>query len=346
LPKEILAEGINLGDPKVHWRIVNTTGGKVVARDTVQLNVEKIVWPNQDPAALAALDVSKETTEWKGFELNIKTEDPADRGDNQGWFVDKTLTDMIIKGRAAGTDFGYIRTEYPKDTDADRNTERWEGSTEHNDSAVFDLGTLYASGDWPLDSTVVLTIEYGFEQSPNITTGQYVDTNLASYKPGFFHNSGVKIENQAEIQIYDTATLRGAINSNHAATIDGNATAAEVVSAVPGHSIDATGDVYLRHGSPATNWTTEKVNTLINGAPYAHPSVPNTMASLNAALTAGQITIEITKTATDKYQIVVNGNQYTDVFRASGDGFRDDALILQSHWGSGVRFNTAQVKKK
>jgi len=70
------------------------------------------------------------------------------------------------------------------------------------------------------------------------------------------------------------------------------------------------------------------------------------MASLNAAPGAGTVVIEITKTAVDKYQLIIDGNNYSDVFRASGDTFRNDSLILQSHWGGGVSFSSAKVRKQ
>ena len=60
----------------------------------------------------------------------------------------------------------------------------------------------------------------------------------------------------------------------------------------------------------------------------------------------GTVVIEVTKTDVDKYQLIIDGNNYSDVFRPSGDGLREDSLILQSHWGGGVSFSSAKVKKQ
>jgi hypothetical protein len=218
---------------------------------------------------------------------------------------------------------------------------------------VIDVGKLFGDNTWSTDETVEITLEYQFEQSPNITTGQWVDTAHPNrYQPGFFHNSGIKIENRAEIQIFDTESLLDAISNGHAAIIDG--VTKTIVAGDP--LIDVNGELTLDHeGVAAGAWRRESVNGLINGIPYRYG--PNTLAALSSAQPVdsdrkGTLVVEITKRSiggggvVDQYDVKINGQAYVIKGLSAVDEARTDQLILQSHWGSGVKFLSAVVKQK
>ncbi|MBN2021489.1 MAG: hypothetical protein JW809_01730 [Pirellulales bacterium] len=325
-PHALFVEGVEIGEKEVFWRFVKPGGSAnnpadVVARDTVEINVEKMVWPNQDPAV--NWDKNESTNEWNGLEL-------AD-----GWFMSGSLCD-IINGA-----IGFIRTEYPKKI-ADG---KWQGAAEHASDAKLDLAKL-CGGTWEDNVTVRIEVVFSYEQSPNISVGQYVDTTHPFNKEGFFHNSGVKIENLSEIQIYDTASLLDAIDNGHQGMIEGSSV---TISDDPNHDIDQTGTVLLRHtGSGPNDWVAEKVSALISGIPYEWPGCTNKLADLRAAPKGGQaMTILVFREPDDEYTftVTIDGQQktYTNIKR--GAAIDPGMLYLQSHWGSGVKFTTLKVRK-
>ncbi|MCC7084864.1 MAG: hypothetical protein IT427_07645, partial [Pirellulales bacterium] len=329
----------------VYWQL-RTGGGTTIASDTVSINVESMVWPNQD--ASAEWDPEAPSTHWNGFVLP------------EGWFISKSLTDIIVEKRAGGSNFGYIRTEYPQESQTTAG--RWEGTPNQNSDATLDLYALAGMGSegWT-GETVRIEVTYEFEQSPNITTGDYVDvqhpTKPNLYKEGFFHNSGIKIENMAEIQIYDTAALLDSINGGSSETIDG---AVETVNLDAGHNVNTPGTVNLDHGG--ADWEAEQVSALISGIPYntnnehLNMGVGETYAGqtfmqrLTNAPQGGQtMIIEVTRGTTPggPYTLTVTIDGHTDTFAnvQRGDLNKMDPgkLYLQSHWGSGVKFTSAEV---
>lgn len=196
---------------------------------------------------------------------------------------------------------------------------------------------------------------YEFEQSPTIPVGDFVDTNLPNrWQASFFHNSGVKIENRAEIQIFDTAQLLDAIGGSQE-TIDG---ATENVIGDP-NEINAAGQdpttkVTLDHGG--ADWTTteaDQINSLISGMPYAYASLDynaneTNMQRLDRAPRGAQaMTIDVFRESDGEYtfKVTIDGHTrtYTDVIRPGTTS--PGVLYLQSHWGSGVKFTSATVKK-
>jgi hypothetical protein len=157
-PDTIFVEDYSWGEADVFWRLVEPGGSganddDVVERDTVEINGEWLVWPNQDPDA--DWDPGKNTLQWNGFQLEA------------GWYIEKSLGE-IINGQT-----GSIRTEYPQETD----TGRWEGTGSQNSNAWLDLAELCGTATWQPGDTVRIEVTYEFEQSPNITTGQFVDTD-------------------------------------------------------------------------------------------------------------------------------------------------------------------------
>ena len=317
-------EGTTTGTHYVQLQL-RKSDGTIISQDIVKISVEKMVWPNQDPAA--DWDATDPTSEWNGFELP------------EGWFVSSSLCN-IINGTT-----GYIRTEYPEETSAGR----WEGTTNQNSYAELDLATV-CGGSWNNNVTVRIEITYAFEQSPNIAVGDFVDTNLAGrYQASFFHNSGIKIENRSEIQIFDTASLLDAIDGSQE-TIDG------VTASVIGDAsdINARGVVQLDHGGTA--WTTteaDKVESLISGTPYAvdtRMDGETYMERLQRAPQGGQtMTIDVFRENDGEYTftITINGSTktYNNIVRGKPEDVISNKLMMQSHWGSGVKFTSAKVKK-
>ena len=323
-------EGTATGEREIRWQLRKSDGTTIIARDTVEINVEKIVWPNQDPSV--DWNPAEPTSEWNGFEL-------AD-----DWFISSSLCNIIN-----GT-IGYIRTEYPEKISPDR----WEGTGNQNSYAELDLAKLCGTANWENGATVRIELTYEFEQSPNITVGDFVDTNLENrWQASFFHNSGVKIENRAEIQIFDTAALLDAIDGSQE-TLDGN-----VVTMVGDENeINTQGYVKLHYGNPAVYSTvvhpSDYVKCLISGIPYNFinqlpDEMDDYMEWLQSAPMGGQtMTIDVFRESDGEYTFVVTIGEGTpkryENVPASGTA-TPGKLYLQSHWGSGVKFTSAKVKK-
>jgi hypothetical protein len=232
------------------------------------------------------------------------------------------------------------------------------GHGESKSDAKLDLAKLCGTATWENNVTVRIEVIYEFEQSPNITAGQFVDTNHGNrWQPGFFHNSGVKIENLAEIQIYDTASLLDALDldaivvDGHEGIIDGSTV---TISHDPANDIEAEGKVLLQHtGSQTGDWHEEHVNQLISGIPYGVTRKPAGITTytewLKGAPMGGQtMTIDVSKDANGEYDfsVTINGHSSDVEYHVVGSGTSDAGMLyLQSHWGSGVRFTSAKVKK-
>ena len=162
-------------------------------------------------------------------------------------------------------------------------------------------------------------------------------------KMGFFGNSGVKIFNLYEIQIFDTAALMNGLN-----IVEGNVKNGAV------EDIDKDDVTYMG----------DNVNSLISGIPY-NSSDKTQYSDLQAAValqqTVNHMTINFTrnKNSSDEYinsySIVVTLNNitvYSNSEVTSGTGgasgtslwkdngtLRNNKVFLQSHWGSGVTFS-------
>ncbi len=330
VPDTVYAEGVEEGSYKVYWRLVETgTGGtEVELRDTVKINVEPVVWSNQAPNS--PTDLTEQTSNWDGFKLQ------------PGWFIEKPLVE-IINGN-----YGYIRTEYPAEVD----TGVWKGKRDSN--AELDLLKVAGvdSSGWD-GSPIQIEVSYEFEQSPNIAQGNYVDTTNSYHGAGFFANSGVKIENRAEIQIFDTDSLLDAIAGSEE-TVDGateNVTGNEA-------GINSSGLVVLQH-DPPNDWASNSptaVRNLISGRPYEHPIVLGGGADTymkrlqDAPKDAQTMVIEVSRGTEPggpyDFTITINGvnTTFSGIQRGSAtENFHK--VLLQSHWGSGVKFLNISVQK-
>lgn len=321
LPSSAYAEGTTVGVHNVEFNLYvpDGNGGHTLeAGDEVAIGVEILVWPNQD--STHTWDKTDNTSEWNGFELS------------DGWFISVPLVSIIN-----GTN-GYVRTEHPKST-----ANGWEGDGIHNTPASLDLAKLVGGTSWD-GSEVLVEVTYEFPGNPNISTGKYTDiTKANTYKPGLFANSGVFVAESTgkmEIQIFDTKALLDVIATDTPQTVDG---ATPTVSG----TLAANGDVQLSDPTNG-NWTVENANALITGIPYAHGV--GSAAALNAAPQGGK-TMELRiSRASGVYtvKVTIDGVQKTYTTgktSSNNEGASADTLNLQSHWGSGVKFTSAKVRK-
>ncbi|MBC7076808.1 MAG: hypothetical protein H5T92_00630 [Synergistales bacterium] len=201
---------------------------------------------------------------------------------------------------------------------------------------------------WNDNVPIRIELSYEFEQSPNITVGDFVDTKLEDrWQASFFHNSGVKIEKRAEIQIFDTAALLDAIDGSQE-TLDGN------VVTMQGdiNDINTHHYVKLHYGDPpvpSTVTAADHVNALISGIPYRWEGLENGgYDDLVSAPMGGQtMIVEVTRDQNGDYDftVTIGGGEPKQYHVLAGPGDPDSWLYLQSHWGSGVKFTSAKVRR-
>ena len=176
--RTIFAEGIATGSNHVYWRLV-PPGGSVdndaIARDTVEINVEKIVYPfttqeyqnwNERP-----------TTDWVGLDV-------AD-----AWHIEKPLVDYIKTPSSKGK----LATIHPDTTVSGDPAATEEGA---------DSTTTESYGDG-----FTMEFDYSFERSRNGPYG-YVQAKNKPKKLSFVGNSGVKFGGK-EVAILDIGAMVG-----------------------------------------------------------------------------------------------------------------------------------------
>jgi len=318
-----------------------------LATDIVRINAENIVWPNQDP--LTTLDFGEETDTWVGFELP------------KAWSISVSLEDIIC---SYGTNVGTIRTQYPYEKpipESDPPATKWEGQYSSGESyAVMDLTKLLDGNAWQDGETIEVDLSWSYDEAPlGRTLSMYTDsTHTDRAQPDFFNNSGVKFEQRAEVQIFNTAALRAVLNDDDPDLPDGT----QVI--IDGHTHQPWGHVDEDPASPENGhvvmrsqrvdgeggvlpWRTIPVNQLITGLYKAGPS---TEAALNSAPTATYMTIEATKAGgAFDFKIVVGSGpeqSYSGILHKPDETSNPNEITLQSHWGSGVVFDYVKVKKQ
>jgi hypothetical protein len=94
----------------------------------------------------------------------------------------------------------------------------------------------------------------------------------------------------------------------------------------------------------------KSLNALISGIPYKWDGLDEgTKADLESAPMGGQtMVIEVTKDANGEYDftVTIDGHTNSTPYHVAGEGTADPGMLyLQSHWGSGVTFTSAKVKK-
>lgn len=231
-------EGTELGTASVQWHLLGN--GHVTQVDHILLDVVP--------------------TTWKGWDV------PAE------WRVSRTREEQVLG------DDGEIQTPYPKQqADGD-----WEAEAEGPDASI----AIPKSSTGGQSEHYTITVDYqfasdGLEESDGqsrVNQDSFADTNHEYVKPGFFANSGIKIEGKAEVQIYDTDSLVTALTQGKDVWIDGNKVTVTADDTPPNPPVDhtqtyvngvheETGDVYLEDTGNHV-WKQEKVNALITGIPY------------------------------------------------------------------------------
>jgi len=247
-PLTVYVEGTALweGSPAtgvVGWATLPPPGSGIpLFADHARFTVEPIVWPSNESGTEWK---TKPTTQWNGFTL------PA------GWYIDKTLEQLI----QPGAEIGNIRTMYPDTpgippvdpTDPDDKGQPPFASFEEGDDS-------YSTNTYPGGFTLYATFRFdrsvgwdGYVQGDTNRNGvrDIPDERPDHDRPmlSFFANSGIKIWQWFEIQIFDTNQLLG----------------------LEGFNVDAAGIVRADG-----YWPDEGVNLLMTGIAYgsAYPNVP------------------------------------------------------------------------
>jgi hypothetical protein len=346
--RTVWIEGIELGEHRVRWQLRHSDGSTVtiVARDTVKFRVEKIVWPD----GAAEFDRALNTEEWPGFELG------------EGWYIEKSLEELINSGPGQQ---GYIRTHFPTEkTDkvlGDPEGANYTGVMGHTSHREHPAQTTeeYRNG-------FQMTVKFEFDGPEYVETFQrYVYDESETESPSFFQNSGVYIYDHYEVQIYNTEALMKAINAQDLNTFKVD------VDGLTNQGIRAdivNNEVRLYHELDAEEnpkyWTRgEAVSGCISGVPYKVPDVSNDpLGALQAAEQlingSGSNTMVVVATPVDpanleaglELTVTLNGVETWDnpqVVDGTGSGKDeenvDGYVYLQSHWGSGVKFASAQI---
>lgn len=338
-PTTIYVEGWALGGAKVFWRLVEPGGsgasdGDVVERDTVEVNMEKIVWPSNETGSDWT---GKPTLDWDGFTLK------------ETWWIEKSLG-QIINGTK-----GKIHTPFPRETQPGV----WEG-VQREDATMIIPGIDPESGDYHIR----IVVSYEFDGAMPHSINNYVDASNAEIKPGFFANSGVYIDNKCEIQIYDTASWLVARASGRDVIIDGGQVTLNATVTGSTVSVSTTPVV------PDNTYKEEEVSALITGIAYGvvnaqladgTPVTFDSLADLQSAPTgSGSLTIDVQRTQNPNADPNVQGDDYLYTITVTcgetyvypsligtglGEGRdADNRIHLQTHWGSGVIFTAATVE--
>ena len=346
-PLPVFVEGIAIDAAAVNWTLYAPgPDGQMLDTDAAKFSVEPIVWPSNESGTEWK---SKPTTQWNGFTL------PA------GWYIDKTLEELITSEDG----IGHIRTHYPREkTDkvlGDPNGSNYTGAmgyTSHSDAPAASTHE-YSNG-------FEMTVEFKFDGPEYVETFQrYVYDQSQTESPSFFQNSGVYIYDHYEVQIYNTEALMKAINAQDLNTFEVD------VDGLTNQGIRAdivNNEVRLYHELDAQQnpkyWTRgEAVSGCISGVPYKVPDVSNDpLGALQAAEQlingSGSNTMVIVATPVDpedpaaglELTVTLNGVVTWDnpqVVSRTGSGKDeenvDEYVYLQSHWGSGVEFLSAQI---
>jgi hypothetical protein len=333
LPSTVFIESLYAGNREIHWSFVSP-GGTILARDTVRINGEKIVWPSNETEAADKDDpgnwASQNSANWNGFELG------------EAWEIDKSLR-QIINGHDSD-----IRTRYPEKQSSDA----WQGTDDYKTTTI-DL----PSGDF------TVTVEYAFQEAPlGRTINNFADTTHDYIKPGFHTNSGIFI-GQTEIQIFNSAALASLLDagdSGGSVVLDGDPSAT-----IYAYNNDTTKKVWLTESvggpPPSDSKLSESYSALVNAIVYnkdgstdvqykAYDSnnveVPlNTLNAVKNARMGGQIAIVVRPNApVYKLEVTCSGVTYRyKALPATSTSADANKITLQSHWGSGVVFTNVSI---
>lgn len=319
LPSSLYVQGGLTGNYDIQWQLRDSSG-TILARDTVEINVEKIVYPftTQDYQNWQ----ERPTTDWVGLEVA------------QAWYINKALVNYIT---APGSQ-GNLETIHPDlDDPTTPGTQLTWSSADGPDSTTTES---YANG-------FTMEFDYSFERSRGDGTYGYVKIDpekdgTPREKLSFVGNSGVKFGG-IEAAILDVSSYigyaGGVTNFNPSPPYYGYVQSSG--------NVDTNGD-----------FETEPLNKLMTGVKYGgdydnikdyqdvDPDDPPTAQDFydtlvnNGSNTNGHIKISWNAST---YML----NIYLDnAIQASYSEFlvlSVAKLDLQSHWGSGVIFSNMDI---
>lgn len=345
-PASGYAEGIAVATAaKIYWRITDAAGIEL-ARDTVQVNVEKRVWPF--PSDNAANWNNQPTSTWVGVAVQ------------DTWGHDKRLIDYIIFPGTQGT----ISTYHPQ-TRVNVPGKGMMPAAEVDQNARYELSQTtrqYDVGNYP--NGFRMTLDYSFEKrsQPNGYV-QSMATVLPDPPPpnpqpvkklSFVGNSGVKFGNNPDNanKPYEAAIL----DMKSMIAEGGGLAVVQGKVSEDGKSIDRrpdyrlenttqllTGVIYNHPLDPMKNHPEQEVEQLTVDIRSAKVRVGE-LLQRNTNLANTQMILETTKNGnTWTLMIFING---TKTFEHQFDVATIKELSLQAHWGSGVVFNSMKVVRK
>ncbi len=320
-PRSFYVEGTQTGTRRVRWQLRN--GDHILARDTIRISVEKMVWPFATQKYQSWQD--RPTTDWVGLEV-------AD-----AWYMDKALINYIT---APGSK-GILETIHP----------------DMDDPTTPGIQLTWASKAGGLSTTTgsystgfTMEFDYSFERSRGDGINGYVriDNNGAQpTKLSFVGNSGVKFGGK-EVAILDEWAMvnRGGGLDEFDPSQGGY---------VQSDGIVDTDDDYVEE--PLKRLMTG----VIYAGDYAkmadnpnYPTAPPSSAGEyyatlenNEGRTNAHMNIDVTNVSGTTYTVNIYLDNDPNVCYSENVTLTAfSTLELQSHWGSGVIFSNMDISKK
>jgi len=350
MPDTLYLEGKDIGRHVVTLKQLNGKN-KVVASDTINISVEKIVYPFKD-GQLPDWQ-NKPTTSWEGVAVA------------NGWGITNALIDFIV----APTVLGKFETRRPDQPDK-------QATSEVNEDSYVYLPPLNEVP--PNGFQLTFTFEFPKNYGPDATG--YVQALDRGLKASFVGNSGVKfgtvvmldvktnklVNKDVEVAVLDVPAMREFARLHEQRYEKGMAQDGRPewkLGIIDRVSDEDPKDVLegvttllngVRYGGDIANLgsaliTEENVSTLVasdttpkNAAPILNAIFGTSASQLvrdadDPSKNGGQITIDVTRQANDTYTLTVNVGAVI-TYREEGIAMTMSLPRFQSHWGSGVSF--------
>ncbi|MGB7347675.1 MAG: hypothetical protein WBD20_25855 [Pirellulaceae bacterium] len=329
VPNEFFVEGVSVSH-RAFVTVELLRGTTVLSTDKIVFSVEKIVWPFANPPAGYQDDPTSDANSWIGIELN------------EGWFIDKALIDYIVNPADRGT----IETVHPDRTTPHEARPRTVKGRADNDGELSPSTESYPNG-------FRAEIEYAF---PHRDLNGYVQAVGKGAKLSLVGNSGVKFGANAdefnkpwEVAIKDVdglfaeaggdAAVQTATDANGNVDVVTPDYAAEPVNRLM-TAVVYGGDYKLMKNNPRYHIHYAQSFKPADASEYYQTHLANN------SLSDGLMVIDLKRSGVTWVLVVTLGGVET---------YRDNNFVpiqpdnplgeisLQSHWGSGVRFNNMEV---
>lgn len=330
----VYAEGKATGTRDVFWRLVDAGTGNILARDTVNVKVEMIVWPFSIQGNADWND--RPTTDWDGLALG------------SAWYIDKALIDYIKTPSEKGT----IETIHP-DLD-DPNTAGTQLTWSSKVGSPSTTRQSYPNG-------FTMEFDYTFERSRGDGVHGYVKIDpekdgVPRQKLSFVGNSGVKFGNTSadkpvEAQIIDVYAMvenAGGVNAfdpGQGGEVDGSGN----VDTIQPFEVEAVSTLMtaIRYDGDYTKMLAD--NPVLPGSPDTAKEFYDTLKSnYDRHASNNQMKVEVTRL--DPQQTTYTLEIYQGLTLVYSEDIALTTSIgkldLQSHWGSGVIFSDMNIGAK